>query len=55
MPIIYDNIEIKLVEGLNRTLESSFRSDFCNFLKTWHKTLFEEAKGEHKDLLRIES
>jgi len=29
MPNIYDNIELHLEEGLNRTLENSQRSDFC--------------------------
>ena len=29
MPIIYDNIEKKLEEGLNHALEVSHRSDFC--------------------------
>lgn len=29
MPTIYDNIENKFEEGLNRTLENSNRADFC--------------------------
>ncbi len=29
MPKIYDNIELKLKEGLNRTLEKATRADFC--------------------------
>ncbi len=29
MPKIYDNIETKLIEGLNETLELSSRADFC--------------------------
>ncbi|MBF0404657.1 helicase-related protein [Candidatus Magnetominusculus xianensis] len=29
MPKIFDNIENKLIEGLNNTLEVSYRSDFC--------------------------
>jgi len=29
MPKIYDNIENKLKEGLNKTLEKAKRADFC--------------------------
>ncbi len=29
MPKIYDNIENQLIKGLNKTLESSIRADFC--------------------------
>lgn len=29
MPKIYDNIQLKLKEGLNRTLASANRADFC--------------------------
>lgn len=52
MPTIFDNIEKHLEEGLNKTLEKSFRADFCIGyfnLRGWQKvaSVIDKLPGGH--------
>ena len=58
MPIIYDNIEKKLEEGLNHALEVSHRSDFCVGyfnLRGWRKIAsnIDKWSGEEGEQCRL--
>ncbi len=58
MPIIYDNIEKKLEEGLNQALEVSTRSDFCVRyfnLRGWRKIAYniDKCSGEEGEQCRL--
>lgn len=58
MPKIYDNIENVLLEGLELTIRSSFRSDFCVGyfnLRGWSKLagLIDNYSGSHDECCRL--
>ena len=58
MPIIYDNIEKKLEEGLNLALEVSYKSDFCVGyfnLRGWNKVAsnIDKWSGEEENQCRL--